>query len=85
MAIATGITIEEFERLPDALAHNHELVNGALVDVPGNTPYHNKLRDLLIELLCPYVRNHKLGNHNLRTGVRFRWQRLRSGCGIHRS
>ena len=38
MAIATGITIEEFERLPDAPAHNHELVNGALVDVPGNTP-----------------------------------------------
>ena len=55
MAIATGITIEEFERLPDALAHNHELVNGELVDVSGNTPYHNKLRDLLIELLCPYV------------------------------
>ena len=61
MAIATGITIEEFERLPDALAHNHELVNGELVDVSGNTPYHNKLRDFLIELLRPYVRNHKLG------------------------
>jgi Uma2 family endonuclease len=61
MAIATGITIEEFERLPDALAHNHELVNGELVDVSGNTPYHNKLRDFLIELLRPYVRTHKLG------------------------
>ena len=40
MAIATGITIEEFERLPAALAHNFELVNGELVDVSGNTGYH---------------------------------------------
>jgi len=51
MAIATGITIEEFEKLPDALAHNHELVDGELVDVSGNTGYHNRLRDLLVALL----------------------------------
>src|SRR5260370_10780494 len=51
MATATGITIEEFERLPHALAHNHELVNGELVDVSGNTGYHNRLRDLLVALL----------------------------------
>src|SRR5262249_26179690 len=61
MAIATGITIEEFEKLPDALAHNHELVHGELVDVSGNTPYHNELRDFLVELLRPYVRKQKLG------------------------
>jgi len=61
MAIATGITIEEFESLPDALARNHELVNGELVDVSGNTPYHNFLRDLLIESLAPLVREQKLG------------------------
>jgi len=41
VAITTGITIEEFERLPDALAKNRELVNGELVDVSGNTPAHN--------------------------------------------
>ena len=61
MAIGTGITIEEFESLPDALAHNHELVNGELVDVSGNTPYHNFIRDLLIESLAPLVREQKLG------------------------
>ena len=61
MAITTGITIEEFERLPDALAHNHELVDGELVDVSGNTGGHNMLRDSLVELLLPYVRDRRLG------------------------
>jgi len=61
MATATGITIEEFERLPDALAHNHELVNGELVDVSGNTGYHNSLRDFLVELLRPFARVRNLG------------------------
>lgn len=55
MAVTTGITIEEFERLPDALAHNHELVNGELVDVSGNTPYHNRLRDFLVASLIPLI------------------------------
>ena len=61
MGLTTGITIEEFERLPDALARNHELVNGELVDVSGNTAYHNSLRDLLIALLLPFVQQRKLG------------------------
>ena len=61
MASATGITIEEFEKLPDALAHNHELVDGELIDVSGNTGYHNSLRDFLIELLRRLVREHKYG------------------------
>jgi Uma2 family endonuclease len=61
VAITTGITIEEFERLPDALAYYHELVNGELVDVSGNTVYHNSLRDLLVLLLAPHVRARKLG------------------------
>jgi Uma2 family endonuclease len=61
MESATGITIEEFELLPEALAHNHELVNGELVDVSGNTLYHNRLRDLLLRLLSDYVDEHKLG------------------------
>jgi Uma2 family endonuclease len=55
VASTTGITIEEFERLPDALAKNHELVNGELVDVSGNTPFHNRLRDRLVALLIPVV------------------------------
>jgi Uma2 family endonuclease len=62
MAIASGLTIDEFERLPLALVKNKELVNGELVDVSGNTEYHNSLRDLLIELLRPLVRGRRLGN-----------------------
>jgi len=62
MATATiGLTIEEFEHLPDSLAHNHELVDGKLIDVSGNTVSHNSLRDALVELLRPYVRQHRLG------------------------
>ena len=61
MAIATGITIEEFERLPNALAHNHELVDGELVDVSGNTPRHNRLRDRLVTLLIALVEGQKIG------------------------
>jgi Uma2 family endonuclease len=61
MAVATGITIEQFELLPHALAHNHELVNGELVDVSGNTYSHNDLRDLLVELLRAHVKGHKVG------------------------
>ena len=36
MASVTGITIDDFEKLPDALALNHELVDGELVEVSGN-------------------------------------------------
>jgi Uma2 family endonuclease len=61
MATAIGLTIEEFEQLPDALARNHELIDGELVDVSGNTCEHISLRDALIELLRPFVRHHKLG------------------------
>jgi hypothetical protein len=37
MAIISGLTIDDFEKLPDALALNHELVDGELVDVSRNT------------------------------------------------
>ena len=61
MAIATGITIEEFERFPAALAHNFELVNGELIDVSGNTGYHNRLRDFLVVRLTIPVEAAALG------------------------
>jgi len=61
MALFEGLTIEDFERLPDALAVGHELVDGKLVDVSGNKPYHNWLRDLLVVLLTPVVQERKLG------------------------
>jgi Uma2 family endonuclease len=55
MAVGAGLTIEDYEKLPDALARNHELVDGELVPVSGNTPRHNRLRDLLVHLLMPYA------------------------------
>ncbi len=61
MPLASPLTIEDFERLPDELALNHELVDGELVDVSGNTGNHNALRDLLIAMLVFYVKEHKLG------------------------
>src|SRR5215471_9787883 len=51
MALADGITIEEFELLPHPLAHNHELVDGQLMDVSGNNLIHNCLRDVCVFLL----------------------------------
>ena len=56
-----GLTIEDFEKLPDALARNHELVDGELVDVSGNTVEHNALRDLIVALLLVHIEQRKLG------------------------
>src|ERR1022692_4169467 len=56
------LTIDEYERLPDVLARNHELVDGELVDVSGDKPQHNELRDSLVELLRPFVRENQLGS-----------------------
>jgi Uma2 family endonuclease len=61
MTLGAGITIEEFERLPDALARNHELVDGELVDVSGNTAGHNFLRDLLLVRLTLAIEGKALG------------------------
>lgn len=62
MSVLTELTIEDFEKLPDALAHNHELVDGQLVDVSGNTTGHIRLRDFLISKLLPYVEERNLGD-----------------------
>jgi Uma2 family endonuclease len=61
MSAVSPLTIEDFERLPDELAHNHELVDGELVDVSGNTLGHNRLRDYLTSLLREYVKKNGLG------------------------
>lgn len=61
MPLVSPITIDDFEKLPLEQAHYHELVDGELVDVSGNTPDHNQLRDLLIAMLLFYVKEHKLG------------------------
>jgi Uma2 family endonuclease len=61
MALLTRLTIEDFEKLPQAAAKNRELVDGELVDVSGNTLGHNRLRDLLVQLLGPLAEKQKLG------------------------
>jgi len=61
MASVTGLTIDDFEKLPDALALNHELVDGELVEVSGNTLIHNRLRHQLVALLSALVEQGKLG------------------------
>src|SRR5215472_2519594 len=61
MRFGDGITIEEYENLPNALARGRELNDGELVDVSDRTAYHNMLRDLLLVLLAPVARERKLG------------------------
>ena len=61
MATIPRLTVDDFEKLPDALALNHELDDGELVKVSGNTADHNFLRDLLIALLLPFTKERKLG------------------------
>ena len=62
MAATTALTIDDFEQLPGELAENHELVDGELVDVSGNTPIHNLLRDRLLVWLLLFVQEHLLGS-----------------------
>ncbi|HTX33963.1 MAG TPA: Uma2 family endonuclease [Bryobacteraceae bacterium] len=57
----THLTIDDFERLPQEQAENHELVDGELVAMSGNTPESNSIRDLLVTLLYPIVREGRLG------------------------
>jgi Uma2 family endonuclease len=61
MATSTRLTIDDFEKLPDEAVKHRELVDGELIDVSGNTPNHNGLKDLIISLLLPFVRERKLG------------------------
>jgi Uma2 family endonuclease len=61
MAVAEKLTIEDFEKLPDALAYYRELDDGELVDVSGNTPEHIELRDYLAARLLLYVAERRLG------------------------
>jgi len=55
LAAVTRLTIDDFERLPAEAAENHELVDGELIDVSGNTPRHNLLRDRLLALLLRWA------------------------------
>jgi Uma2 family endonuclease len=55
------LTIDDYERLPDVLARNHELIDGELVEESGKNPQHNMFGDLLTAILAPFVRENRLG------------------------
>jgi Uma2 family endonuclease len=55
------MTIEEFEKLPDELAHNHELVDGKLIDLGGNIGNHHRLRDEMLLATSSHVEREHLG------------------------
>jgi hypothetical protein len=57
----TRLTIDDFELLPYELAKNHELVDGELIDVSGNTLEHNRVAGLIFTALWLFVREHGLG------------------------
>lgn len=61
MGTTTRLTIDDFERLPQEQAEGHELVDGELVDVSGNNAEHNSIRDFLVEVARPFVRERHLG------------------------
>jgi Uma2 family endonuclease len=57
----TPLTIDDYERLPAEVAEHHELVDGELVPVPGNTPEHSDLRFETRRTLQDFVLAHHLG------------------------
>src|SRR5579864_4790090 len=61
MALLPRLTIEDFEKLPQATVENRELIDGELVDVSGNSGNHNALRGWLEALLLLHVTQNKLG------------------------
>ena len=55
MAATTSLTIDDFERLPADAVQQRELVDGELIDVSGNTPLHNIVRDRLLSHLMAWA------------------------------
>lgn len=61
MSVAAGLTIEDYEALPDALARGHELVKGELIEVSGNVGEHNQVRGLIERIIAEYLEKHEVG------------------------
>ena len=62
MATTTKLTIEDFERLPADVVRHHELVDGELIDVSGNTARHNIVRDRLLSRLLVWAEANAAGD-----------------------
>jgi hypothetical protein len=65
------MTIEDFEKLPDELAINHELVDGKLVEVSGNSGNQNAPRDWLGGTAAAARGPEQAGQSPRGAGVRF--------------
>lgn len=61
MATKASLTIDDFERLPDDAVKHRELVDGELIDVSGNTPRHNRVRERLTSRLVAWVESNGTG------------------------
>jgi len=61
MASVTRLSIDDFERLPQEQAKNHELVDGELIPVSGNTPKPNFVFGLLFTQLWLFARESRVG------------------------
>ena len=61
MATTTSLTIDDFERLPSDAVQQRELVDGELIDVSGNTPLHNIIRDRLLSCLLAWAETQAAG------------------------
>ena len=59
--LGDSLTIDDYERLPHALARNHELIDGELVEESGKTLREHLLRGHLTSLLADHVGAHRLG------------------------
>jgi Uma2 family endonuclease len=61
MASTTHLTVDDFEKLPSELTKNHELVDGELIPMSGNTLMHILIRDVLARWLAAFVEERQLG------------------------
>jgi Uma2 family endonuclease len=62
VATTTKLTIDDFERLPADVVRHHELVDGELIDVSGNTARHNIVRDRLLWHLMDWAKAQAAGD-----------------------
>jgi Uma2 family endonuclease len=55
-----GWSYAEFARLPDD-GNRYEIIDGELCVTPSPRPLHQQIVGLLVEILSPFVRKHRLG------------------------
>ena len=61
MHVKQSVTAEELWALPEATGTRYELVDGELIAVPGASPLHGLLVELVLRLISAYARKRDLG------------------------